>query len=72
MAANIVATEAEYRAALAELGELIVCDPAPGSAEGQRLLALARLVEEYEVRVYPFAAPTAEELAEFLEHERHA
>ena len=41
-------TDAEYRAALAELEQLLLCDP--GTPAGHRLDELVALIEAYEVR----------------------
>ncbi|MGV7211151.1 hypothetical protein ACLB1G_25225 [Oxalobacteraceae bacterium A2-2] len=68
--ANEIHNETAYRAAMAEIDALMALQPAPGSAEGSRLFALATLVEAYEKRVYPFPEPTVDELAAFIEQER--
>lgn len=41
-------TDDDYRAALADVSELVDRDPEPGTQEGDRLEVLAALVEQYE------------------------
>lgn len=54
MARNQISNESEYQAALRELGSYFDGPEIdPESARGQRFLALATLVEEYEKKHYP-------------------
>jgi len=46
-----IRTEDDYRAALQEVSALVDMDPAPGTPEGDRLDAMATLIEAYEVTV---------------------
>ena len=48
-------TEADHEAAIAEIETLM--DAEPGSEEFDRLDALSTLVDDYEARVHPIAAP---------------
>ena len=57
MELEIIKTEAQYRAALAEVERLAAEDPSAGSADGDRLELLAKLVEDYEKERYKFARP---------------
>ena len=50
-----IRTEADYQAALAEIGRLF--DAAPGTARGDRLEVLTTLVEAYEKRHLALPAP---------------
>jgi antitoxin component HigA of HigAB toxin-antitoxin module len=52
-----IKTERQYRRYLKEVQELVPLDPDPGSAEGARLLLLARLVEDYEKERFKFRKP---------------
>ena len=45
---KIIKTDAEHTAYLAEVERLATIDPAPGTADGDRLELLAKLVEDYE------------------------
>lgn len=56
-------TEADYRAALAEIERLMVAEP--GSPEGEKLDVLATLVEAYERNHYPMDLPDAVEAIKF-------
>jgi len=53
-----IRTEHDYKAALKTVSQLIDLDPAPDSPEGERLEVLGLLVEAYEARHFPIAAPT--------------
>jgi HTH-type transcriptional regulator / antitoxin HigA len=57
MEPRIIKTEAQYRAALAEVERLVTEDPVADSADGDRLELLAKLVEDYEKERYKFARP---------------
>jgi HTH-type transcriptional regulator / antitoxin HigA len=57
MEPRIIKTEAQYRAALAVVERLAAEDPVAGSADGDRLELLAKLVEDYEKERYRFAHP---------------
>lgn len=55
----------DHRAALAEIARLMESDPAFATPEGDRLEVLATLVEAYETRQYPIAAPDPVEAIKF-------
>src|SRR6266496_2934630 len=57
MEPRIIKTETQHKAYLAEVERLATDDPLPGSAEGDRLELLAKLVEDYEKERYRFARP---------------
>ncbi len=57
MEPRIIKTGAQYRAALAAVERLAAEDPVAGSADGDRLELLAKLVEDYEKERYRFARP---------------
>lgn len=48
-----ITNDAEHQNALVRLGELVILDPAPESAEGIELEALATRVEAYEDIHFP-------------------
>jgi HTH-type transcriptional regulator/antitoxin HigA len=50
-------TEADYQAALKEVSALMAADPDPGTLQGDRLNILATLVQAYEAKHAPIAAP---------------
>ena len=52
-----IRNEQDYRAALAEISQLVDQDPPPGTPEGDRLDVLGTLVQAYEARHYPMAPP---------------
>jgi len=58
-------TEADYRSALRDVSALMETDPDPGSPEGDRLDILATLVQAYEARHFPIAAPDPVEAIKF-------
>jgi len=58
-------TEADYKSALKEISALMDSDPDPGTPEGDRLDILATLVQAYEARHVPIAAPDAVEAIKF-------
>lgn len=58
-------TEADYRAALADISALMESDPAPGTPKGDRLDILATLVQAYEARHFPIDAPDPVEAIKF-------
>lgn len=55
---QVIKTDVQYRAYLAEVGRLVALDPDPTSLEGKRLELLGLLVESYEKERFPIAAPT--------------
>jgi HTH-type transcriptional regulator/antitoxin HigA len=57
MEPRIIKTEKQYRAYLEEVARLAAEDPAPGSADGDRLELLAKLVEDYEKERFRFERP---------------
>ena len=57
MEPRIIKTEEQYRAVLAEVERLAAEDPVAGSADGDRLELLAKLVEDYEKERYKFTRP---------------
>jgi HTH-type transcriptional regulator/antitoxin HigA len=52
-----IRTEADNKAALAEIAALMVADPEPGTPEGDRLDVLVTLVQTFEAKQYPTEAP---------------
>ena len=52
-----IRTEADNRAALAEISKLMARDPAMGTPVGDRLDVLVTLVQAFEARHYPLDAP---------------
>lgn len=63
-------TEADYRAALADVSALMASDPAPGTPKGDRLDILATLVQAYEARHFPIGAPDPVEAIKFRMEQR--
>lgn len=59
-----IRTDADYQAALEEVGRLM--DAAPDSPEEERLDVLATLVEAYEAQHYPISAPDPIAAIEFM------
>ena len=60
-----IRSEADYKAMLAEVSMLIKLDPDADSLEGERLEVLGLLVEAYEAKHYPIAAPSPIEAIKF-------
>lgn len=58
-------TEADYKAALKQISILMDADPDSGTPDGDRLDILATLVQAYEARHFPFAAPDPVEAIKF-------
>jgi HTH-type transcriptional regulator/antitoxin HigA len=56
-----IQTDDAYQAYLAEVGRLAANDPAPGTADGNRLVLIATLVEDYEKLRFPFNRPDADQ-----------
>lgn len=54
---KIIKTDDQYRAYLAEVDRLAADDPAFGTADGDRLELLAKLVEDYEKERFRFKHP---------------
>lgn len=54
-----ISTEIEYQAALKEAALLIEIDPAPGTIEGDRLNALAMLIQAFESHHFEAFQPNA-------------
>jgi HTH-type transcriptional regulator/antitoxin HigA len=59
-----IRTKADYRAALKEAERL--WDAEPGTAEGDRVEVLVTLIEAYEAKHYPIAAPDPITAIEFM------
>lgn len=57
MDVRIIKTDEQYRHFLAEVARLAGGDPEPASEEGARLEVLAKLVEDYEKKAFPFDKP---------------
>lgn len=70
MEARIIKTRTQHRQALAEVERLAVDDPRLGTAAGDRLELLAKLVEDYEKERFPFAYPDALSAIRFRMEER--
>ena len=60
-----IRTEADYRTALREISALIDADPAPRTAQGDRLDILATLVQAYEAKRFPIDLPDPVEAIKF-------
>ncbi len=58
-------TDADYRAALADISVLMEADPVPSTPKGDRLDILATLVQAYEARHFPIDAPDPVEAIKF-------
>jgi HTH-type transcriptional regulator/antitoxin HigA len=65
MTSGIIQDEAEYAKRMRELKELVLLDPARGSAERARIDLLGLLIEDYERRVYPVTPPDPIEAIKF-------
>lgn len=70
MEPRIIKTETEYRAFVAEVERLAADDPVPGTANGDRLELLAKLVEDYEKERFKFARPDPVEAIQFRMQEQ--
>lgn len=70
MEPRIIKNEAQYRAALAEVERLAAEDPTAGSADGDRLELLAKLVEDYEKERFKFKRPNPVEAIRFRMEEQ--
>ncbi|MGN6703213.1 MAG: helix-turn-helix domain-containing protein [Burkholderiaceae bacterium] len=57
--------EADYKAALKQISTLMDADPDAGTQDGDRLDILATLVQAYEARHFPIAAPDPVEAIKF-------
>lgn len=62
---KIIKTEENHREALAQLEELMVLNPAPGTEEADKLQLLATLIENYEKNNFPSSLPTPIEAIRF-------
>lgn len=60
-----IRTEADYRAALAEVAPLFDREPEPGTLQGDRFDVLVTLIEAYEREHFPIAAPDPIEAIRF-------
>jgi HTH-type transcriptional regulator/antitoxin HigA len=60
-----IRTKADYRAALKEISALMETDPDLGTPEGDRLDILTTLVQAYEAKHAPIAAPDPLEAIKF-------
>jgi HTH-type transcriptional regulator/antitoxin HigA len=60
-----IRTKADYKATLKEISALMEVDPAPGTAEGDRLDVLVTLVQVYEARQVPIGPPDPVEAIKF-------
>lgn len=57
MDVKAIRSDADYRAMLAQVSDLIDLDPAPETPEGERLEVLSTLVAAWEAEHYPVEAP---------------
>jgi len=62
---KVIKNETEYGETLSSLEGLLDLDPAPGTAENEKLELLTLLVEDYESRQYKFIPPTPVEAIKF-------
>ncbi len=60
-----IRTEADYRAALAEVSPMFDHEPEPGTPEGDRFDVLVTLIEAYERAHFPVEAPDPIEAIRF-------
>ena len=60
-----IRTKADYKRALREVSAYFDDEPEPGSAEGDRFEILLTLVEAYEAKHFPIAAPDPIEAIRF-------
>lgn len=67
---RIIKTEGQYRTYLVEVDRLATDDPAPGTADGDRLELLAKLIEDYEKERFKFRRPDPVEAILFRMQER--
>ncbi len=67
---KIIKTDEQYQAYLAEVDRLAANDPAPGTADGDRLELLAKLVEDYEKTRFQFNRPGPIEAIRFRMEEQ--
>lgn len=58
-------TPADYTAALKDISDLMAGDPEPGTPQGDRLDILATLVQAFEAKHFPIAAPDPVEAIKF-------
>lgn len=65
MSIKPIRNEADLLAALAEVDQLAVGDPQPGTPRGDKLEVLATLIEAYEAKHFPIAAPDPIEAIRF-------
>ena len=63
---HVLRSEAEYDAAIAEIGRLLDEDVEPGTEGYDRLEFLSVLVEHYEDERYPMGAVTAQQAVTFM------
>lgn len=66
----VVKTEAQYRAYMSRIEELVARDPPPDSSEGSELELLSLLADDYERRIYAFEKPDPVEAVQFRMHEQ--
>lgn len=62
---KVIKTEKDHREAMAQLEELMVLNPAPGTEEADKLQLLATLTENYERNSFPSSLPTPVEAIRF-------
>jgi HTH-type transcriptional regulator/antitoxin HigA len=67
---RVLKTEAEYRASMTEAETLVARDPAPGTADGDRLELLTLLIEHFESQRYSFEVPDPVDAIEFRMEEQ--
>jgi HTH-type transcriptional regulator/antitoxin HigA len=67
---RIIKAEEQYRAYLGEVDRLAADDPAPGTADGDRLELLAKLIEDYEKERFRFRRPDPVEAILFRMQEK--
>jgi len=67
---KVIKTDAEHAAATAELTRLMDLDPAPGTADADRLELLAVLIENYEKTRFPISLPDPVDALRFCMEQR--
>jgi len=70
MELKIIKTDKQYRTYLAEVDRLAADDPASGTADGDRLELLAKLIEDFEKDRFRFRRPDPVEAILFRMQER--
>lgn len=68
---KVIKTDADYKAALAQIEHLVELDPEVGTEEADQLELLALLIEQYETQVFPIRLPSAIAAIKFRMEQEH-